>query len=112
MAGQVVETSDRRLKESVEPYEAPLPNVERLEPVTYERSGQPGSSQERELGLIAGEVEEVLPELVVEDENGIKGVRYTRLSVVLLSAFRAQQDQIRALESEVQRLRAAVDREP
>ncbi|MCU0374433.1 MAG: tail fiber domain-containing protein [Chitinophagaceae bacterium] len=46
---------------------------------------------EKQLGLLAQEVQKVLPELVKEGENGKLGVNYSGLIPVLLEALKAEQ---------------------
>lgn len=55
-------------------------------------------SRERQIGLIAQEVKDYFPELVKEDANGYLSVDYAKLSVVLISAFREQQNFINEQE--------------
>ena len=55
-------------------------------------------------GVFAQELEEILPELVAEREDGFKGVSYTPLIAVLIDTVKKQQDQINRLEALVNRL--------
>ncbi|MBI1956107.1 MAG: tail fiber domain-containing protein [Acidobacteria bacterium] len=61
-----------------------------------------------DIGLIAEEVGEVVPEVVAYEENGVdaKSVDYARLVSVLIEAVKEQQAQIRQLQSEVEGLKA------
>jgi hypothetical protein len=52
------------------------------------------------LGLIAQEVETVLPELV-HDEDGYKHIRYQQLTALLIEAVKEQDAAVRALSAEV-----------
>jgi hypothetical protein len=54
-----------------------------------------------EVGVIAQEVEEVIPELVSTDENGFKSVKYGNIVAVLIEAVKEQQEQIDALKSQL-----------
>ncbi len=58
----------------------------------------------RAIGLIAQEVEKVLPELVSEDKDGFKGIEYSKLTAVLVEAIKEQQRQIEALSIRVAEL--------
>lgn len=55
----------------------------------------------KELGVLAQDVEAVLPELVYTDASGYKQVDYERLTVVLIEAIREQQYQIQLLENSI-----------
>jgi hypothetical protein len=70
------------------------------------------SAEKREIGVIAQDVEEVLPELVISpDDGGYKAVDYSRLSVVLVEAIKDLQsqknDEIAALEARIEALEKA-----
>ena len=55
-------------------------------------------SDKPQIGLIAQEVEKVLPELVLESANGYKTIDYQSLSAVLIEAVKEQQSQIDELK--------------
>lgn len=57
--------------------------------------------REREIGVIAQEVESVLPEIVATRDNGYKAVRYERLVALLIEAVKDQQVQIDELKSRI-----------
>ena len=54
-----------------------------------------------QIGLIAQEVEKVLPELVSTDSDGYKSIAYGKLTAVLVEAIKAQQLQIERLENRI-----------
>jgi hypothetical protein len=93
--------SDARLKTNVQKIESPMDKIMRLNGVTFEwleSLNRPG----REIGFIAQEVEEVLPELVREKEtlNGnMKTVDYPKLVALLVEGMKEQQKQIDELKS-------------
>jgi hypothetical protein len=58
------------------------------------------------LGLVAQDVESVLPELVHHDADGYKHIRYQHLTAVLAEAIKEQDATVRALSAEVAALRA------
>jgi hypothetical protein len=51
-----------------------------------------------QIGFIAQDVEEVLPELVSTSEKGMKGLSYGQLTAVLVKAIQEQQKQIEELK--------------
>ena len=85
-------SSDARLKQNVQPFDPVLEQLIRLEPVHFDWKAEDypelhlGTS--RSFGLIAQEVEKVLPELVTTDERGFKAVKYNQLPLLLLQAVR------------------------
>ena len=53
------------------------------------------------LGVIAQEVESVLPEVISTRESGYKGVRYEKIIPLLIQAIKEQQDQIDELKKQL-----------
>ena len=87
--------SDERWKDNIQTIDNPLEKVQQLRGVTYEWK----DSGERTYGLIAQEVEKVLPELVNTDEDGYKGVGYQNMvSILIEESVKEQQTQIDALK--------------
>ena len=85
-------SSDRRLKQHVVPFSRALDAVGLLQPVHF--SWRAGEFPERHFGtspsygLIAQDVERVLPGLVVTDEQGYKAVKYSALPMYMLQAIK------------------------
>ncbi len=85
-------SSDARLKQNVQPFDPVLEQLFHLQPVHFDWKTEDypelhlGTS--RSFGLIAQEVEKVLPELVTTDERGFKAVKYSQLPLLLLQAVR------------------------
>lgn len=79
-------TSDIRLKKDIEGIEYGLEEILALKPVTYLWKNEPETG--RQLGLIAQEVREIVPEVVTEDtdEDKTLGIDYGKLVAVLISA--------------------------
>ena len=87
--------SDERLKDNIETLTDGLDKVEQLRGVTYTRD-------EREnIGVIAQEVEKILPEIVLtaDDEMGTKSVDYSRLTAVLIEAVKELSVKVKELEN-------------
>jgi hypothetical protein len=83
----VIATSDIRSKENIVTIDSALDRVMKLRGVFYERRSQPG---ERRVGVIAQEVEEVLPEVVYTDDDGTKSVSYGSIIGLLIEAIKEQ----------------------
>ena len=83
--------SDRRLKKDIRDLEPQLDDLKALRPVTY-RWRDPSRGTQEEIGLIAQEVEQVLPQMVVTESDGRKRIRYDlSLQIRLLKALQEQQ---------------------
>jgi len=83
-------TSSRALKTNIRTYENALETVNRLRGVRFDwkDSGTPA------VGLIAEEVDEVVPEVVAHEGGTAKGVNYANLVAVLVEAVKEQQKTI------------------
>lgn len=93
-AGTMTSNSDASLKTNVETISNALDKVLALRGVMFDRI----STGQREVGTIAQEVEQVVPELVFTDENGIKSVAYANTVALLIEAIKEQQTQINQLK--------------
>lgn len=99
--------SDLRWKTNVRPIENSLEKVMKMRGVTYEwrndrHKNFPSGTY---VGLIAQEVEQVVPYVVVSDRDGYKSVEYARLVGVLIEAIKTQQQEINALKADIKTLK-------
>ena len=96
-------SSDERLKDNIKHIENPLEKVQKLNGVTWDWNDNADELQKSlpNVGVIAQEVEQVLPQLVKDRENGYKGVDYAKLTGLLIEAIKDQQKQINELISKL-----------
>jgi len=94
-AGNVNSASDERLKENIETIPNALDKVLALRGVEFNKIETP---EKRDIGLIAQEVEKILPEVVSEDSEGLKSISYANLVGLLIEAIKEQQEQIQKLK--------------
>jgi hypothetical protein len=89
-AGQLgVVASSARYKTNIRSLSSASDKLAQLRPVSYEYKTEPGATH---YGLIAEEVDKVMPELVVRDEqNRPESVQYQELIPLLLQQWKAQQ---------------------
>ena len=95
-------TSDERLKNINYELTGSLSNLQDLRAVNY--SWVSGSVDKNFYGLIAQDVEEHYPDMISEDRDGYKGIRYTEMIPVLVSAIKEQQSIIDDLKSRIETL--------
>ena len=96
-ANTVVGESDRRLKTNIAPITDAMSKVRALEGVTFDWIASGMAS----LGFIAQDLETVLPTLVTEDADGIKGVQYGPVVALLVEALKDADARIAVLEGRV-----------
>ena len=100
-SGNVTQNSDDRLKKDIVPYIGALDAVLQLEGKSYKWNDHTAFSNKPDIGLIAQDVEKVIPELVVEDDNGYKAIAYAKLTTILIEAIKEQNKEIGQLKGEV-----------
>jgi hypothetical protein len=99
-------SSDRRLKCNIAKIDSSLIIINRLQGVIYDWDWRSFPNRnflkDRQIGLIAQDVEKVLPEVVHEDSDGYKSLSYDKLTVVLIEA-------IKELKKENDNLKESID---
>ena len=102
------ETSDVRLKKNIVPLTDALKKVLELQGVTYEWKKE-GMEKGTQLGLIAQEVEKVIPEVVSTDKEGFKSIQYSVLVAVLIEAVKEQQQTIKNQQTKYDEVSAQIE---
>ena len=100
----VVAYSDARMKTNVVKIESALDKVSKISGYTYDMQGVEFGGQ-RQAGVLAQELKEVLPEAVVTDDNGYYAVRYTNIIPLLIEALKEEKSKRESLEDEVMSLK-------
>jgi hypothetical protein len=104
--------SDARWKKDIQPIHDILPGILKLNGVYYDwrvdEFPDMKFEDERQIGLIAQDLEKVFPELVRTDDKGYKAVSYEKLTVVLLEGLKEQQKQLNSALEENQQLRSEI----
>jgi len=97
-------TSDERLKNITGNIENALDAVQTLRAVKFTWIAD--DENKSQVGLIAQDVQAVLPEVITEDAEGYLGIRYTETIPLLVAAIQEQQTTIEALEARITALEA------
>jgi len=92
-------SSDIKLKTNVENIQNPIDKVKQLNGVSYNWTEEAQKkynhfTDNKEIGVIAQDVEKVLPEIVAERDDGTKAVRYERMCALLIECVKDLQNQI------------------
>jgi len=93
-------TSDQRLKDNVTPIEDPLAKVLSISGNTFDWNEKSNKSG-HDVGLIAQEINEVLPEAVTTRDNGYLAVDYQRVVPLLVEAIKKLTDKVDDLEQKL-----------
>jgi hypothetical protein len=94
--------SSRRFKTNIQPLIGALEKVTQLQGVSYDRK----EDGKHEIGVVAEDVEQIVPEIVARDPETreVQGVDYARVSALLIEAIKAQQAEIQQLRALIQRV--------
>jgi hypothetical protein len=110
IANSIAGSSDARFKTNVRSISSPLEKVKSLRGVyfNWDQKSFPNKdfSDKTELGFIAQEVENVLPEVVSKDNSPeeYRSVKYDKVVALLVEAIKEQQKQIDSLKLQVKKL--------
>jgi hypothetical protein len=91
-------SSDKRLKDNLKPIENSLDKVSKLSGYEFDWNDKQETYKGHDIGVVAQEVEEVLPELVATREDGYKAVKYEKIVALLIES-------IKELKAEVEELK-------
>ena len=95
-------SSDERLKENITPIPNALHKVELISGNTYDwKEGFDNIHPHKgnDVGVIAQEVEKVLPQVVIERDNGYKAVDYEKIVPLLIEAIKELSAKVKELEN-------------
>ena len=107
VAGDVVAyaSSDIRFKNNITPITNALDKINKIGGYTFEWNEKSHKETgKKDIGVIAQEVEEILPEIVDTRDNGYKAVDYSKLTALLIQSVKEQQVIIDNLKSRIETL--------
>lgn len=102
--------SDARLKTNVEPVVNGLELAQKLNPVFYDWDRRnpktSGFENKHQLGFLAQEVEQVIPEVVNKGEDSYRSVDYGKIVAVAIAAIKELYDHVTNVRSDIEKLQA------
>jgi hypothetical protein len=101
-------TSDINFKENIIPIPNALEKISKISGNTYDWKADMKEFhgfEGNDVGVIAQEIEAVLPQLVTTRETGYKAVKYDKLVALLIEGIKEQQTQIHSLTIEIEKLK-------
>ena len=103
-SGDITSSSDRRIKKDIKRIEGALDKVTQIGGYTFTRTDDPHKDQ-RQAGIIAQEIIEVLPEVVQKsEETGYYSVSYGNITALLIEALKEERLERLKLEERLARL--------
>ena len=101
-------TSDIRLKENIVPIPNAIEKIRKISGNTYDWKSElkdVHGYEGNDVGVIAQEVESVLPQLVQDRDNGYKAVKYDKIVALLIEGIKEQQQHIDNLTIQIEELK-------
>ena len=93
-------SSDERLKDNITPLTNALSKVQQIRGVEFDWNDLNTSGHEgHDVGVIAQDVQKVIPELVQERENGYLAVKYEKITALLIEAIKELKSELDDLKS-------------
>ena len=94
-------SSDRNLKENIQNIENPIEKIQKINGVSFTWNEEKQSHHKgKDIGVIAQEIEQVLPEIVSTRDNGYKAVKYEKIVALLIEGIKDLQKQIDELKKQ------------
>ena len=101
-------SSDIRFKENVTPISDALFKIQQIRGVEFDwiSDKEHHAYDGHDVGVIAQEVEKVLPEVVATRDSGYKAVKYEKMMPLLIEAIKEQQEQIEELKQQIEEMKS------
>ena len=91
-------SSDERLKDNVEPIKFPLDKLGKIGGYTFDWNDKQQIYHGHDVGVLAQEIEEVLPEAVKDRGSGYKGVQYDKIIPLLIEGIKELKEKVKHIE--------------
>jgi hypothetical protein len=94
-------SSDERLKNNISNISSSIEKIKQINGVNFQWSDKQSTYSGKDVGVIAQEVQKVLPEVVTEREDGYLAVKYEKIIPLLIEAIKDQQKEIEDLKKKL-----------
>jgi hypothetical protein len=108
LQGALTQNSDRRIKANISIIQDPLNKVQNITGYTYTRSDSPSNMDIRYMGLIAQEVQEIAPEVIVAQSNNLLSIDYAGLSGLYVECIKALTRENTEIKQRLSRLESII----
>ena len=99
-------TSDGRLKDNIEVIPDALNKISKLRGVSFDWNNKQDVHEGHDIGVIAQDVQAVLPELVQERADGYLAVRYEKMVALLIEGIKELKDENKELRAMIEELKS------
>jgi len=96
-------TSDKQLKDNITLIPNSLEKITKIGGYTFDWNNKQNIYEvgSHDIGVIAQELEEILPEVVITRDNGYKAVRYEKIVPLLIEAIKELKNEVDELKSKI-----------
>ena len=91
-------SSDERLKDNITPISEPLYKLSKVGGYTFDWNDKQDTYEGHDVGVVAQEIEEVLPQIVTTRGNGYKAVKYEKIVPLLIESIKELNKKIEDIE--------------
>jgi hypothetical protein len=88
----LLQTSDERYKQNIQPLTNPLQKITQLKGINYDwktdEYPEKNFSNDKQVGMIAQDVEKIIPEIVHTDDEGYKSISYDKMAAYFVEALK------------------------
>jgi len=102
-------SSDRELKDDIQPIENPLEKMDKIGGYTFVWNDNQNVYKGKDVGVVAQEIQSVLPEIVATRANGYLGVKYEKIVPLLIESIKENTKKIKELEQEINEINKNCD---
>lgn len=103
LAGTLTQLSDARLKQDITPVKSTINDIKKINAYSYYWKDQQ-KDKDPQIGLLAQEVDEVFPQLVKKDSEGLMSVNYSGFVPLLIKSMQEQQEMIEQIQKRMELL--------
>jgi hypothetical protein len=91
-------SSDERLKDNIQPISEPLYKLSKVGGYTFDWNNKQDTYKGNDVGVLAQEIEEVLPQLVKTRDTGYKAVKYEKIVPLLIESIKELSKKVEDIE--------------
>ena len=92
-------TSDKRLKDNLNRISDPLEKISKISGYEFDWNDKQDIYTGHDVGVVAQEVEQIMPEVVSDRDDGYKAVKYEKLVPLLIESIKELTARVKELES-------------
>jgi hypothetical protein len=101
-------SSDKQLKDNITLITNPIEKIMKIGGYTFDWNDKQTFNSGKDYGVIAQEIEEIMPELVNVNHNGFKAVRYEKITPLLIEAIKEQNSMIKNQKERIDKLEEVI----